>query len=465
MTGRCSMRNIINIDFTKKIGPIKRMNAVNNGPLPMTEEYTRTNFFDYKALRIPYARTHDAAFCDAYGGNHTVDVNFIFPNFNADENDPRSYDFQLTDEYLKTMIDAGTEPFFRLGSKIEHWSKKYNTLPPADFGKWARICEHIIAHYVEGWANGYRWKIDYWEIWNEADGARDDAPPSAKPCWGGTMAEFFRFYEIVAVHLKKRFPNLKIGGPATCCPDYSRGLVVKLTPWIENFFKYMSSHKVPIDFFSWHTYTPQIENIVASSKRVKKGLIKYGYDKTENILNEWNYIDGWSGNEFFTSIRSITGMKGAAFIAGAMCGCQNTPLDMLMYYDARPSVFNGMFDYYTQKPLKGYYPFLIFSKLVEMGKQVDVTCHDRHLYVLAAAGNGKKGVMISYYPSPLIYRPTRRKEDAPDKKITIRFDGKDPKVYLLDEYNDLTETNLYTFRENKLTVTMKPLSVLYIESK
>ncbi len=29
-------------------------------------------------------------------------------------------------------------------------------MPPKDFKKWAVICEHIIRHYDENWANGYQ---------------------------------------------------------------------------------------------------------------------------------------------------------------------------------------------------------------------------------------------------------------------------------------------------------------------
>ena len=46
------------------------------------------------------------------------------------------------------MIEAaGTKVFYRLGHRIEHEVKKYGTLPPKDFKKWAVICEHIIRHY------------------------------------------------------------------------------------------------------------------------------------------------------------------------------------------------------------------------------------------------------------------------------------------------------------------------------
>ena len=72
----------IHIDFSAHAGKIKPMNAVNNGPTGMSERGT-SNFLDYKALEIPYARNHDASFYYGYGGEHTVDVHRIFKNFDA----------------------------------------------------------------------------------------------------------------------------------------------------------------------------------------------------------------------------------------------------------------------------------------------------------------------------------------------------------------------------------------------
>ena len=138
----------IHIDFSAHAGKIKPMNAVNNGPTGMSERGT-SNFLDYKALEIPYARNHDASFYYGYGGEHTVDVHRIFKNFDADENDPASYVFEPTDMYTGNTFAAGTKVFYRLGASIEH-AYKFGTYPPKDFAKWARICEHIIRHYTEG---------------------------------------------------------------------------------------------------------------------------------------------------------------------------------------------------------------------------------------------------------------------------------------------------------------------------
>ena len=50
-------------------------------------------------------------------------------NFDADVEDPASYDFAVTDAYIANIQACGSETFYRLGSKIEHIVKK------PDFGK------------------------------------------------------------------------------------------------------------------------------------------------------------------------------------------------------------------------------------------------------------------------------------------------------------------------------------------
>lgn len=376
--------NTITVDFGTPCGKIKPMHAVNNGPLKYRNDQTRHNYDSFKAAHIPFARNHDAAFCADYGGEHTVDVRSIFPDFSADPFDPASYDFVLTDEYLERTMSCGTEIFYRLGSKIEHEIKKYGTLPPPDFKKWAVICEHIIRHMNEGWANGHHWNIKYWEIWNEADLDPDDSPN--KRCWGGTKAQFFEFFETAALHLKKCFPDLKIGGPALA-GNYN---------WATDFLRHMSEHNVPLDFFSWHIYCTTPEAMTERIRTYRELLDSFGYTKTESILNEWNYVRGWS-DAFIYSVKTIIGIKGAAFTASCILEAQNSPLDMLMYYDARPSIFNGLWDIYTMEPLKGYYPFVMFSELYRLGGAVAVDNTVNKVSVAAAANNAEQAVMLSHY--------------------------------------------------------------------
>ena len=435
----------IKVNFNKEIDKIRIMHAVNNGPVVAGSDQTRGNQDAYKAARIPYARTHDASFYAGYGGNHTVDVNFIFPDFDADVNDPNSYDFACTDLYMKQIIDYGAKPFFRLGSKIEHEIKKYNTFPPANFKKWAEICEHIIAHYTEGWADGFYYDIEYWEIWNEPD--LDAHEEKNKRCWQGTFEEFVDFFSTSAKHLKARFPNLKIGGPASCGDE----------EWSEEFLKEIKKRNTPLDFFSYHWYWTQPYDMTDKCTRVRKMLDRCGYENAETNLNEWNYVRGWS-DEFVYSIKQIIGMKGAAFTSACMSACQNCrDVDMIMYYDARPGTFNGLFDFYTMEPLKGYYPFYIYANLYEMENQIEAICDDKDIYVVGAKNSDKCGLMVTYYSE---------NDNDGAKKVTLDIDGFDAsrlKFYLIDESNSYVPKTTYKVEDNKVTMRLERNSIVYIE--
>lgn len=395
----------VSVNFKSRQGKIKPMHAVNNGPIRPGAEQIRSNFDTFRAAKIPYVRTHDASFCSAYGGEHTVDVHAIFPDFTKNPYHPDSYDFVLTDDYLQAIVDAGSSVFFRFGSKIEHWRKKYGTIVPADFHKWAVICEHIIRHYNEGWADGFHHNIIYWEIWNEPDGIAADG---SQPNWSGTPEEFYELYTIAATHLKGRFPHLKIGGPAVS--GYAED-----GKWTKNFLKHLTadSRRVPLDFFAWHAYTIYPEVIRDMNAFTRKLLDDAGYTETECILNEINYLEDFMGR-YVSSIENIIGMHGAAFTAAIMAVGQSIPLDMMMYYDARPCVFNGMFDYYTLRPLKGYYPFVMFSRLYELENAVECISDDKDIYIAAAENDGKAALMLTHY------RPDKEKTTKP---VTLHIDG------------------------------------------
>ncbi|MBR5811725.1 MAG: hypothetical protein IKY80_01820 [Alistipes sp.] len=109
------------------VGDIKPMNGVNNGP-KSPESYDGQdldNFEAYRAAKFPYARTHDAALCENYGGSQAVDITGIFPDFDKDARNPKNYNFALTDRYIKFIIeDGGSQVFFRLGQSIENHGEK-----------------------------------------------------------------------------------------------------------------------------------------------------------------------------------------------------------------------------------------------------------------------------------------------------------------------------------------------------
>lgn len=405
----------IKFDLNKKYGAFKILNATNGGPFYKrhAKDQARTNFYDYKMARIPYSRNHDSNICGGvYGGPYVHDISVIFPDFNADENDPKSYNFENTDENILTCLEADTKTFFRLGQSIEHQIKKINIYPPRDYLKWAKICEHIIRHYTEGWSNGFTLDMPYWEIWNEPDLDEDGA--INRRTWVGTKVEFFDFYEIVSKHLKSCFPQLKIGGPALAYRE----------DWAEDFLCAMMKRNVPIDFFSWHCYTVEPKILIDKGERLRALLDKYGYKKAESILNEWNYVRDW-GKGFVGTVKSIIGIKGATFLMSVIASAQPSTIDMLMYYDTRPSVFNGVFDYYTYAPLKGYYPLKWYGEFYDLKNEIRTISQPKDIYTLCGVDEKEKITAIITH-----YSDNDEKENV---QVNIDFGKKSQfDVYFLD---------------------------------
>ena len=439
----------VHIDFTTKTGKVKPMHAVNNGPAGSAVRKTG-NGEAFAAAGIPYARNHDAAFSTAYGGEDTVDVHRIFRNFAADENDPASYDFRATDGYVQSTEECGTHVFYRLGASIEH-GIKHGTFPPADYLKWARIAEHIIRHYNEGWANGFHYGIEYWEIWNEPDCRNADG---SNPCWQGTEEEFVDFFCTVLPYLKNAFPHLKIGGPAFAWGWGEGRLPHKL-------LAAMQERGLTMDFYSFHCYAHDPEQIRINTEQVDLLLEKYGFAGVETNLNEWNYNCGWIGEDFIRGIDTIKGIKGASYTTACMCVGQASTLDMLMYYDARPCAYNGLFDTDTNRILKGYYPFKMFNSLYRLGTAVKIGDLPKGIYAAAATNGKTHGLLLTRFddaaePGSAAEPVTVALGLLPDKQYRVR-------KYLLDAESSMKESEEALAPDGRLAVSCPMYTVLYLD--
>ena len=386
----------IKINLNKRVGKIKPMHG--GGQPPIIGGYT--GYFHYiTEMGAPYSRLHDVG--GAFGDNSFVDIPRIFKNFDADETDPANYDFTFTDVLIKALVDAKVEPYFRLGISIENYAniKTYHTYPPKDYEKWARICEHIVAHYTEGWANGFNYKITYWEIWNEPDNNfkkySEELGCFVSEMWNGTPEEFYRLYDVTAKHLKARFPNIKVGGYGSCGFYYINASPETLkkreksykfhVDFFIGFLEYIKAHNSPFDFFSWHSYSTTKRTL----ERVDwmYGMLeKYGYGNVETHLNEWNTVCKEKG----------TAHHGAE-VAAMMLGMQNTRTDICCIYDMKMGCgdYMPLFDANTRKPVHAYYSMVAFNQLYKLGAQVSLECDMQELYAVAATNGKKNAIVIS----------------------------------------------------------------------
>ncbi|MBO4297934.1 MAG: hypothetical protein J5998_03975 [Clostridia bacterium] len=382
--------NRISVDFSKQVGAIRPLHGVNSGPRTYSFYHNTTQYF--QEAGIPYSRLHDTEY--PYGSGHFVDIPCIFKNFDADENDPASYDFEMTDMYIQAIYEAGTKVFYRLGASIEHAPIKRNIYPPKDPAKWARICEHVVRHYNEGWANGFHYGIEYWEIWNEPEGNGT----WRISMWMGSDEEYFNLYSITANHLKKCFPNIKVGGYASCgfyaafaeAPTENHK---KILAFADDFFRYITAPatRAPLDFFSWHIYSNDLYLYENCARYARSLMAKYGFSGAESILDEWNY----GGEDMFNRMRNE---YGAALAAGALCVMQHNEVNLANYYDSQPAMcYCGIFSLETREPTKTFYSLKAWNELYKLGSEVETASDCPDVRLCAAVNGGNGGILISSY--------------------------------------------------------------------
>lgn len=377
--------NVIRVDFDTVVGEMKPVHNVGRMP-----EYTLDSEINryFTGANMTSCRTHDI---------NVTDMHRIFPDFSKDPDDESAYCFAECDNVLAAIVDTGMEPFFRLGvSWSDPVASRAHLQPPADYGKWAQVCEHIIRHYNEGWNNGFRYHIQYWEIYNEPD-----CQPTAAEnnFWQGTSEEFYRLYDSTAQYLKNKFPALKIGGYGSCgfyaltktnaVNTGSSEQTQYFITFFDGFLDYIAKHGTPLDFFTWHSYTTTEKN-ARYIDYVHKKLNKAGYADTEVIIDEWNYnpmkndeIDRrYGANQ--TSMLIMFQNKGLD-LAHYYCG---------IYYPA--SVHAGMF-VKDGIPSSAYYGFRAFGQMYRLGSQASVNNLRlaKDLYAVAATGDDGQALLMA----------------------------------------------------------------------
>lgn len=353
------------VDFARTNGNFRALHGGNNGPLGYGELVDLTPQF--LELAIPLVRLHDSA----WPYPDIVDIHAVFPDFAADPDSPASYRFGPTDDYLRALTNAGPRIVFRLGESIEHAKRKRYVHPPADPAKWAAICAGVVRHYNEGWADGLKLGIQYWEIWNE--------PENRPAMWTGTPEEYFRLYAVTAKALKARWPELKVGGPSLGYQG-KFGAEGSLEPsdFLRDFVRSIRAEAAPLDFFSWHLYTDDPAEAARRAHAVRRWLDGNGFPQTESHLNEWNYLPGndWSP---MTAGQGATreawyarqgGADGAAFIVATLLRLQDAPLDAANFYSTDNQPF-GLFTLHGA-PKKNFHAFRAFRQLLDTPVRVTV---------------------------------------------------------------------------------------------
>lgn len=394
---------ILRVDAGKVIGQIRSFQGVNGPPSPVMAGLPNL-VQEYKDLRISQVRTHD------FMGPTEIDSKFalgngfltwlipnttqraglvkagnasiIFPDWAADADMPKSYNFGPTDKVFAAIRASGAEVYYRIGRSFGA-----NVNPPDDFDKFANVVKHIAMHYNRGWANGFHYGIRYWEFWNEPEFF-----------WSGTAEQFYSLYEKAARALKSVDPTLHIGGDAKAF-SYDDG------GYREGFIDYCASHHLPLDFYSWHTYANFSANpydAVRVAKEIRGILDSHGFPKAESILSEWNLSADFTDSEK----AELQGVHNAAYIGAVLVYFQDAPIDQAQFYRG-DAAWMGLFDL-DGRYFKTAYAFKAMGQMLDTPQRLAAEGADTFGFA-ALAGRSADGktveILISNYAIPENFKP------------------------------------------------------------
>jgi xylan 1,4-beta-xylosidase len=393
----------LHVDAGEVTGRIRSFQGVNGQPTPVMAGLPNL-VAQYKDLHIDMVRTHD------FMGPTEIDSRFvnddpmltwlvpdteqraklvvagnasiIFPDWSADPEKPESYRFGPTDKVIQAIRESGAQVYYRVGRSFGA-----NRNPPADFDEFADIVKHIAMHYDQGWDNGFHDNIRYWEFWNEPEFF-----------WTGTPQQFYSLYEKTARALKSVDPTLKVGGDAKALPMDDGA-------YREGFLDYCAAHKLPLDFYSWHTYADSSADpydAVRIGEQLRSLLDAKGFPHAESILSEWNLSADFTEDEK----KILQGAENAAYVGAVMTYLQDSSIDRAMFYRG-DATWMGLFGLHGEY-FKTAYTYKAMADMLTTPERLSLTGADTFGFAaLAGRSSDQKTVqvVISNYQIPLGYKP------------------------------------------------------------
>ncbi len=242
------------IGAANKSAPIRELPPQIPAVLPITNE---RNQIPSKVFR--YVRVHN--FFTGDGGDRQGPKNAGLVKIHYDATGLHS-DFARLDRLFDTILAAGCVPFVELGfmpaaiamsseeaykfempdpspaSKdiqpgvdTEENPKIICNSPPRSYTVWSQLVIATARHLLDR----YGTKVHHWpfELWNE---------PDLFNFFAGTPEDYCLLYEATAHAVKSVDPALLMGGPA----------VARSGAFLDQFLRYVFSHKLPLDFVSFH---------------------------------------------------------------------------------------------------------------------------------------------------------------------------------------------------------------------
>lgn len=372
----------IPITLGQHVGPLKPLLGINAGPVPSGEPGNADLTEQYRWAGVREVRTQDF-----YG---PLDLSTIFPRLDADPASPAAYDFALSDRTFAAILKAGLEPYLRLGDSYNNVRVPSH---PDELKNYSGAAVSMVQHYRQGALNGFRSTFRCVEIGNE---------PDNQHFWPGRYEDFFPYFVRTYKELKRRMPDLKVGGPGFVVASYK---IPALRPNVTRFLAYLKQNGVHPDFISFHLYSNDPAEYYDLVQFYRRETEKQGLAPTELHISEWNTEKG--GAEL------RVGRKAAPYVTACWIALQQAGVDASYLFRGtdtnidNPGFYGIFFADGGKKPAA--YAFHLWSRMARFTERVDVRTGDEQLdaeprltgalkpvWVLAGQDNhGQTGLLIA----------------------------------------------------------------------
>jgi hypothetical protein len=134
-----------------------------------------------------------------------------------------------------------------------------------------------------------------------------------------------------------------------------------------------------------------------------------------------------------------------------MAMCQAGSVDMLMYYDARPCSWNGLFDFMQlgKCTTTAYFAYPMFNTLYELGEATKAVSDNNDVYVCSACSGDEAAFFVAYFNND-------DANEGTEMSIAISGfsseNGVEASIYLLDNEHELTLTDSIVYFGKKAII-------------
>lgn len=226
---------------------------------------------------------------------------------------PGQYHWDSIDRMLQSVVVTGALPIMALTMKPPCLFPRIdqNITRPSDWAAWEQFIQAMASHFATDLKLPGLW----YEVGNEPDiGEMGGCPYLFTP------EDYAQYYDRTVRAVLRGDPSAKVGGPALALFMGDKQLAAQFAQALQQHY-----HS-PLDFFSYHTYCPQTDEVVRQNQGNKRFLVELGepFASATTVLDEWNI--SWVCNNQFGEFLQ------AAFAVDMVAALIDSPVDLSHYY-------------------------------------------------------------------------------------------------------------------------------------